>query len=102
MSYFFCGKNHRNGLVIQPWPTKASTNLRNAKTILDRIGDKIVAERKSAIFQEQSYQVREKVEASGKDLLTLLVQSNLQDSDGMNDLEVRARECFLYSGLVVP
>jgi cytochrome P450 len=81
-------------LVIQPWPTRGIQRLRNAKKILDRIGDQLIAERKSAMFREQSYGVKEKSDASGKDLLTLLVRANLHDSDGMSDSDVRARKCF--------
>ena len=67
--------------------------LRNAKKIIDRIGDQLIAERKSAMLREPSYGINEKLDSSGKDLLTLLVRANLQDSDGMSDSDVRAREC---------
>ena len=67
--------------------------LRNAKKILDRIGYQLIAERKSAMLEEQSYGANEKLDTSGKDLLTLLVRANLHDSDGMSDSDIRAREC---------
>ena len=44
------------------------------------------------MLQEQSYGAKEKSDTYGRDLLTLLIRANLQDSDGMNDLDVRARE----------
>ena len=71
--------------------------VRNAKKILDRIGDQLIAERKSAMLREQSYGVKEKSDTSGRDLLTLLVRANLNDSDGMSDWDVRARKCSFFS-----
>ena len=44
------------------------------------------------MLQEQSYGVKEKSDTYGRDLLTLLVRANLQESDGMNDSDVRARK----------
>jgi cytochrome P450 len=74
-----------------PWPTKGLTRLRAAQKILNRIGNELITERKSAMLQEQSYGAKEKSDTNGRDLLTLLVRANLQDSDGMNDSDVRAQ-----------
>ena len=82
----------RNSLVIQPLPSAGVRRLRAAKRIMDRIGDQLVTERKSALLREQSYEAEEKADTSGKDLLTLLVRANLQDADGMSDSDVRARK----------
>jgi hypothetical protein len=60
--------------------------------IVERIGDQIVADRKSALLQEQSSGVSEKLDMTGRDLLTLLVRANLQDADGMSDADIRARK----------
>lgn len=79
--------------MIQPWPTGGLKRLRAAKKVLDRIGDQLISERKSAALREQSCGVKEQLDASGKDLLTLLVRANLKDLDRMNDSDVRDRKC---------
>ena len=81
----------RNSLVIQ-LPLAGVKRLRATKRIIERIGNQLIAERKSALLREQSYVAKEKAGTSGKDLLTLLVRANLQDADGMSDSDVRARK----------
>ena len=90
---FLCRGSRCNNAAIQPWPSTGLERLRAATKILNRIGDQLVAERKSAMLRERSHGAKEKSDTSGKDLLTLLVRANLQDSDGMNDSDVRARKC---------
>jgi len=77
-------------LLKLPWPSIKS--FRAAKEILNRIGNQLIAERKSAILREQPNGVKETSDAFGKDILTLLVRANLQDLDAMTDSDVRARK----------
>ena len=83
---------HRNNLITQPLPFPGVNKIRAAKKVVDRIGNQLITERKSALVQEQSYGVKEKSNTTEKDLLTLLVRANLQDADGMSDSDVRARK----------
>jgi len=86
-------------LLKLPLPLSGVESLRAAKKIIDRIGNQLITERKSALIQEQSYGVKEKSDIAGRDLLTLLVRANLQDTDGMSDSDVRAQICtFLIAG----
>lgn len=82
-------------------PFGSIRKLRAAKKIIDRIGNQLITERKSALVREQSYGAKEKTDTSGKDLLTLLVRANLQDADGMSDSDVRARKCSLVLPLLL-
>jgi len=82
----------RNNLVIQPLPLVGIKKLRDAKRIIERIGNQLISERKSALLREQSGETKENADTSGKDLLTLLVRANLQDPDGMSDSDVRGRK----------
>lgn len=75
----------------QPWPIASLKKLRDAGKILDRIGKKLIAERKHDILRERLSGVEEKLDTVGKDLLTLLIRANLQDPDGMSDSDVCAR-----------
>jgi len=59
---------------------------------MDRICSQFVTERKLAFLREQSSEVKEKSDTTRRDLLTLLVQANLRDTDGMSDSDVRARK----------
>ena len=79
-------------MVIQPLPAKGFKKVRSAKKVLDRICSQLTSERKTAMLREQQYGVKEKSDASGRDLLTLMLRANLQESDGMNDSDVRARK----------
>jgi hypothetical protein len=85
-------RTYRNNPVIQPLLLGGVKRLRAAKKIIDRIGNQLVTERKSTLLREQLHGVREKADTTGKDLLTLLVRANLQDTDSMSDSDVRARE----------
>lgn len=82
-----------------PWPTSGLKRLRATKRVLDRVGNQLITEGKSAILRERSYGVKEKSDSSGKDLLTLLIRANLEEADGMNDSDVRAQiGTFLIAG----
>lgn len=82
----------RRNLVIQPLPLPGVKAVQAAKRVIDRIGNQLVSERKSALLREKSYGVKEKSDMTGRDLLTLLVRANLQDADGMSDADVHARK----------
>ena len=82
----------RNSLVVQPLPFPGAKEVQTARKALDRIGNQLVSERKSALLREKSYGVKEKSDTTGRDLLTLLVRANLQDADGMSDADIRARK----------
>ena len=69
--------------------------LRAAGKVIDRIGNQLISERRSAVLRDQSYGAKDKSDTSGKDLLTLLVQANIEDSDGMSDADILARKCSL-------
>ncbi|KAF9645313.1 cytochrome P450 [Thelephora ganbajun] len=86
-------------LVRIPLPFTGVKRLRAAKKTIDRICDQLITERKSAMLREQSYGFKEKSDTTGKDLLTLLIRANLQDTDGMSDSDVRAQiGTFLIAG----
>ena len=79
-------------MIIQPVPLPGANAIRAAQKAIDRIGDQLISERKSALLQEKSYGVEEKSDMTGRDLLTLLVRANLQDADGVSDADIRARK----------
>ena len=78
--------------MMQPLPFAGVKRFQAAKKVIDRIGSQLVAERKSALLQEQSYGVKEKLDTTGRDLLSLLVRANFQDADCMSDSAVRSRK----------
>ena len=78
--------------MIQPLPFPGVKEVQAATKVVDRIGDQLVAERKSALLQEQSSGVKEKLDTTGRDLLSLLVRANFQDADCMSDSVVRSRK----------
>lgn len=85
--------------ILNLLPLAGVKKLRATKRIIERIGNQLISERKSALLRKQSYLAKEKAGTSGKDLLTLLVRANLQDADGMSDSDVRAQICtFLVAG----
>jgi len=77
---------------MQPLPFPGFNRLQATKKLIDRICNRFVAERKSAFLREQSSEVKERSDTTRRDLLTLLVQANLLDADGMSDSDVRARK----------
>lgn len=85
----------RNNLVVQPLPLPGIKAVQAAKRVIDRIGNQLISERKSALLRETSYGIKEKSDMTGRDLLTLLVRANLQDADGMSDADVHARKAPL-------
>ena len=93
---------YRNKSTMQPLPFAGLKRLRAAKKIIDRIGSRLIAERKSALLQEQAFGVKENPDATGRDLLTLLVRANLRDTDAMNDSDVRARKGSLHAPYTPP
>ncbi|KAF9778944.1 cytochrome P450 [Thelephora terrestris] len=83
-------------LTKLPWLTR---KLGKPKAAIDRIGNELIAERKSTFLREQSYGVKETSDTYGRDLLTLLIRANLQDPDCMNDSDVCAQiGTFLIAG----
>jgi len=87
------------GILKLPLPFGDFKRVQTAGKIIDRIGNELIAERKSALLREQTYGIKEDLDTAGKDLLTLLVRANLQDADGMSDLDVRAQiATFLIAG----
>jgi len=85
-------RTYYNNSMMQPSPFAGVKRLRAAKKVIDRIGNQLVAERKSALLQEQSSGVKEKSDTTGRDLLSLLVRANFQDTDCMSDSVVRSRK----------
>jgi hypothetical protein len=82
----------RNNLIVQPLPLPGTKAVRAAKKVIDRIGNQLVHERKAALLREKSYGAKEKSDTTKRDLLTLLVRANLQDADGMSDVDVHSRK----------
>jgi cytochrome P450 len=86
-------------LLKLPLPLPGTKTVRAAKKVIDRIGNQLVHERKSALLREKSYGAKEKSDTTKRDLLTLLVRANLQDADGMSDVDVHSQiATFLIAG----
>jgi len=85
-------RTYYNNPMMQPLPFAGIKKFQAAKKVIDRIGSQLVAERKSALLQEQSSGVKEKLDTTGRDLLSLLVRANFQDADCMSDSAVRSRK----------
>ena len=85
-------RTSRDESTMQPLPFTGVKRLRDAKKIIDRIGNQLIAERKSALLREQSSGIKEKSDTTARDLLTLLVRANLRETDGMSDSDIRARK----------
>jgi hypothetical protein len=62
---------------------------------MDKMGMEIIQERKRILLQEEVTGMKD---AAGKDLLTLLIRSNVHDKDGgMSDEAVLARKTRFVS-----
>lgn len=74
----------------------------DARTVMKRIGARLVRERKLALSDGDSAGDVENVRESGKDLLSLLVKANMTDPEGssMSDEDVQDRESMF--SLVTP
>ena len=81
-----------NNSMIQPLPFPGVKEVQAATKVVDRIGDQLVAERKSALLQEQSSGVKEKLDTTRRDILSLLVRANFQEADCMSDSALRSRK----------
>ena len=90
--FFDLWRTYRNKSTMQPLLFPDVKRLRAAKQIIDRTDNQLVAKRELALLREQSSEVKEKLDTTGRDLSTLLVRANLRDADGMSDSDVRARK----------
>ena len=96
-------RTYYNSSMMQPLPFAGVKRLQNAKKVIDRIGARLVAQRKSALLEEQSSGLKEKVDTAGRDLLSLLIRANFQDTDCMSDSVIRSRKGslrVLYSSYI--